>query len=376
MRYRRFYLRYLFIFIKLLFEEEQRSSFFCIFQNKICRIYQLKKIIKRPASNGRQNGEIVMKIKEITTEIATELNKKGGFFSLINEKKVYAVSPHIGRSSGVFSLGMNFLNFSLLSEDEVRTIKENFEGMKIHSFPQKEERNLRSIDSSVRMKLKKVGVGNTNFLTKEALEDFLPYWEEKKKEFFILRDSLCENYEENMKNFLHQTEGILQKLTSSPDEVKTLMGQIKSQIPSLGRFQGSFYMNLEFAVEPDLSVFSNESQKTLKEEMEEFASYTIKDMVRNMASEISDTIKNMAERLYERCYVKGYSVSENTHTAIHTLISQSRNKNIFGSAELDQFISELEEIGNELKKGGDITYPLSLMEDLGQEIAEFLSDNN
>ena len=317
-----------------------------------------------------------MKIKEITTEIATELNKKGGFFSLINEKKVYAVSPHIGRSSGVFSLGMNFLNFSLLSEDEVRTIKENFEGMKIHSFPQKEERNLRSIDSSVRMKLKKVGVGNTNFLTKEALEDFLPYWEEKKKEFFILRDSLCENYEENMKNFLHQTEEILQKLTSSPDEVKTLMGQIKSQIPSLGRFQGSFYMNLEFAVEPDLSVFSNESQKTLKEEMEEFASYTIKDMVRNMASEISDTIKNMAERLYERCYVKGYSVSENTHTAIHTLISQSRNKNIFGSAELDQFISELEEIGNELKKGGDITYPLSLMEDLGQEIAEFLSDNN
>ena len=376
MRYRRFYLRYLFIFIKLLFEEEQRSSFFCIFQNKICRIYQLKKIIKRPASNGRQNGDIIMKIKEITTEIATELNKKGGFFSLINEKKVYAVSPHIGRSSGVFSLGMNFLNFSLLSEDEVRTIKENFEGMKIHSFPQKEERNLRSIDSSVRMKLKKVGVGNTNFLTKEALEDFLPYWEEKKKEFFILRDSLCENYEENMKNFLHQTEGILQKLTSSPDEVKTLMGQIKSQIPSLGRFQGSFYMNLEFAVEPDLSVFSNESQKTLKEEMEEFASYTIKDMVRNMASEISDTIKNMAERLYERCYVKGYSVSENTHTAIHTLISQSRNKNIFGSAELDQFISELEEIGNELKKGGDITYPLSLMEDLGQEIAEFLSDNN
>ena len=317
-----------------------------------------------------------MKIKEITTEIATELNKKGGFFSLINEKKVYAVSPHIGRSSGVFSLGMNFLNFSLLSEDEVRTIKENFEGMKIHSFPQKEERNLRSIDSSVRMKLKKVGVGNTNFLTKEALEEFLAYCVEKKKEFFILRDSLCENYEENMKNFLHQTEGILQKLTSSPDEVKTLMGQIKSQIPSLGRFQGSFYMNLEFAVEPDLSVFSNESQKTLKEEMEEFASYTIKDMVRNMASEISDTIKNMAERLYERCYVKGYSVSENTHTAIHTLISQSRNKNIFGSAELDQFISELEEIGNELKKGGDITYPLSLMEDLGQEIAEFLSDNN
>ena len=102
-------------------------------------------------------------IKEIADLVSADFKVEsiGDMLSLMEEKRVYIVRPHIGRHFLRCHLGTKILDLTLLSGKEQKELQENMEGLVVRAIPKEVDSKLRSLDISVRQELQRRAIGGT-----------------------------------------------------------------------------------------------------------------------------------------------------------------------------------------------------------------------
>lgn len=305
-------------------------------------------------------------------ELAKELSGKktmGDLMSILDEKKVFSVRPHIGRIIIKCNLGLNLLDLSSFDDSEKNKINENVEGLSVKAVPKRLEAKLRSIDNATRQELQKRSIGKSTFITKNNLEAFMKFWDEKKAQYFEIRDEIVDNYKEIMDNFLEDQKKMISVL--APDKVSYLMAEIKATIPSVETFRNSFYMELEFDTNVDLAVFSVATKKSIDSAIKENYQNKVFSIIGSALNEVFEAVN----KFYLACskkYSDGRDLQTITVDALSNKAKAIKENNVFGNVFIDKACQEMLNIS---KNSSNLALCIGTCEDLLSNIYQFSVTN-
>lgn len=209
--------------------------------------------------------------------IAEKIDSMEDLYAALKGQDTFEVCVHIGRNSLECPLGHKLFNMKSFKKEEAEVLLSDVSGVVANIVPVTYKKELRSIENSVRQKLNSLCLGNTDFITDDNFTKFIEYFEEKKTEYFKLRDEICENYELIVSDFLRRQKALMDGL--NPDYSEMLLKEIKSSIPKVQTVRSSFYMNYEIKTSMDLAIFPIDIQQSIKENMVENTRGKIKDIV-------------------------------------------------------------------------------------------------
>lgn len=208
---------------------------------------------------------IVQKIvgKDVKVE---EINK-----FLQTQGVVVKLSVGGGRNSYYVSPKIYGIVEENLSEDSTEFVTKHMKDGKISLLSKEDPRGkkLRGIESRVRKKLREIAVGyNDSFVPMSSFSDFKDYFEENAREFFEVRDELCESYEFLKQRFINIARKALVDLNAQNAERE--LEDVISRLPSKERFRQSFYMNMDVSAFPtteNLNMFSDDVRDAIQQGM-------------------------------------------------------------------------------------------------------------
>jgi hypothetical protein len=231
------------------------------------------------------------------------------------------VRPHIGRKRIRIAIPKEWLHGD--KNDEFR--KNNIDAGSITVLPAADEAALQKLESAVRTKARLLAVGmDSKFMPIDVYKnDFRPFFEETKKEYFELRDKLVANWNQIVGDFEIAMHNYLVTLpTYSPELEKGLM----ASVPTASEFARSFYMDVQlsaFPVVENISILDPAVADELRE--------STKNQAVNMVYEIMGTILNdVNQTLSEKILEKnaGKEFSGRTTRTLATLRSRITKNNI------------------------------------------------
>ena len=199
------------------------------------------------------------------------------------------VKPHIGRSRKKFCLPKELLGDNTKEDDEF--FNDYINQGNINFLPKSDENDLTEI--AVRNKVKKVAIAcDGTFMTADVYnQEFMPFYEEKRKEYFKKRDEIAKKWDVLVAAFFTKLEAYLSTRNISDTQAISIINIMKASIPSKEEFKNSFYMELElssFPVEANVDMFSDEVAKQVKKSITETKVLVVKEMLSNLMISVFD----------------------------------------------------------------------------------------
>lgn len=272
------------------------------------------------------------------------------------------VSPHIGRSRIAIAIPKEWLQ----GDKDCEFRKNNMKAGTIQFLPAADEAKLASLENAVRRKVKTLSVGmEGKFMPMTVYKDeFLPFFQDTKAEYFALRDKLVQNWDKLVDEFKASMHEYLVTLpTYSPELEKGLM----ASIPTAETFRRSFYMELErnpFPLMKDIGILD----PIIADEVRDSA----RDAAINMVHEVMATILNdvnevLSEKIISHC--SGKAFDGHTTNTINGLISRVTKNNILQHPVVETILHGLNQVASLLDARRN-TLRVSTLADIDENIVE------
>lgn len=277
--------------------------------------------------------------KEKTEELLKGLKDSGaivGVEDLANyiRKSGLIVKESIGRKRLVFELNPKFygVNLSEKGESVQGFHKNHVKTGGILFIPREEERKLANLESSVRMLRRRSSIGyEDRFMPLETYEAFKKQFEERKKQYFELRDSIVNNWSTLLANFRQELTDWLQEFNAKDREV--LFTTIMSRVPTVAEYKNSFYMNLNikaFPVAENLDMFRDEIRDQIESGLTDDTVATMYEIIGNTLNQAFETVMVAIEN-----HKQNGTMSARTKGSVKRTAEIIAQKNIFANHVID-----------------------------------------
>lgn len=292
----------------------------------------------------------------------------GDIYDLLNDNQAYSVKIHIGRMEIKSYLGFDLIDTSGLTNEQKEKLVSNLKGITASAIPVETSKKLKAIENTVRQKLQQLSIGNTSFITKSALDEFLDYFEEKKTEYFAIEDELSSHFEEIVNEYISKITELADSVM--PEKKDLILAKVRKSLPKKQSFEDSFYMDLEFSNNLDIAVFTVERQKTIEEAMSSNLERNLKEISGGILKKLWNSIALFLEKLV----VAGdcSALNEKSRNALKNAARKATNDNIIGNPFISDITTKVASLA-ESKDSLDITI---LSEEILKAIYLYCCDNN
>lgn len=299
--------------------------------------------------------------KEKTEELLKGLKESGAIVGVEDlasyiRKSGLIVKESIGRKRLVFEMNPKFygVNLSEKGESVQGFHKNHVKTGGILFIPREEERKLVNLESSVRMLRRRSSIGyEDRFMPMETYEEFKKEFNERRKSYFELRDSIVKRWDELLKNFRTELTDWLQEFNAKDREV--LFTTIMSRVPTVAEYKNSFYMDLNikaFPVAENLDMFRDEIRDQIQNGLTDDTVATMYEIIGNTLNQAFETVLIAIEN-----HKSNGNMSARTKGSVKRTAEMIAEKNIFANPVID----DVKAMMMEMLRSSDVT-------DSGEEI--------
>lgn len=265
-------------------------------------------------------------------------------YDIMDAKKTYEIHPHIGRKNIKTRLGFSLVNIGVFSDEEQKELFVDISQNEANAIPKVSRNKLRAIENSVRQELQRKCIGNSPFITKEALEEFLIFWNDKKAQYEAERDFLVEHYEDVIEEFMSKMKSVVSRLTSE-NKQESVLRDLRNSIPTVEQFKDSFYMNLEFSSNVDIAVFTTDvAKETLKAALEDNTRNKVRDIVGETFNMEFLALNEHYRKIQDRVLKEGKKLSDASKLALANKAKKAKQDNLFGNIYIDEIADKMKDI--------------------------------
>jgi hypothetical protein len=250
-------------------------------------------------------------------------------------KQGLIVQEHIGRKRNYVKVSPKLFGVDLTKKrSEVSEFfKEYMQMGKISFIPESYETKLINIEAAVRVQRKRNAIGYDNkFMTLDSYHSFMELFEEKKREYFAVRDEIVANWEFLIARFKEILYVSLNELQAIDKE--KVYHTIISKIPSKEEYKDSFYMTITakaFPVVENLDMFSEDIQKQIKEGLNQETIQTLYEIVGNTLNDAFESVCRVISTIQ-----KNDRIAIKTLGSIKKAVKRIGEKNIFHNPKIDE----------------------------------------
>lgn len=307
--------------------------------------------------------------KKKTEELLKELKAKGLVVGVEDlghyiRKKGVIVKEHIGRKRNYIEISPKLFGVDVnqKAEELKEFFKEHIQMGKLKFIPDSDEKKLINIESSVRMQRRRMSIGyEDSFMPIETYKEFLKEFEEKKKEYFSVRDGILSRWDVLLNRFKEILKVSLDELNAVDKDV--IFKTICSKLPTKAEYANSFYMELSvkaFPVVDNLDMFDESLQKQIKEGLNEDTIATLYEILGNTLDDAFENVSKVLEGIQ-----KNRKVPNKTMGAIKKTAERIAQKNIFHNIRIDQIKNSILEM---IQHSNDIEVAAEYCENILAEI--------
>lgn len=234
-----------------------------------------------------KNTNDILKGSNVTIDELSKFISKSGVI----------VKPHIGRIRKKVTLPKELLGTVSTEVDEDNEFfKEYITQGTLNLIPKTDEKKLVSLETCVRSQVNKLSIAcdGTFMIADVYANEYLPYFNKKKVEYFNKRDEIVAKYDVLIDIFKTKLEAFLDRrnIKNKNDIIKNVM----STVPDKQTFADSFYMEVKltaFPVEENIDMFSSTLASQVKQSISETKLDFVKEMIGSLLAESFNGINKM-----------------------------------------------------------------------------------
>jgi hypothetical protein len=245
------------------------------------------------------------------------------------------VHEHIGRKRNYVETNPKMFGVDTANNGEelAELFKEHIQMGKISFLPSKYEKKLANLESSVRMARRRASIGyEDSFMTLEIYRGFKEEFDNRKKEYFDIRDEILGMWEGLMRRFSDILKISLVKLNNVDKDV--LYAAIMQKLPSKKDYENSFRMWLTvkaFPVTENLDMFDESIQSQIRDGLNEDTITTLYDIIGNT---LDDAFESVSKVLW--AIQKNDKIANKTFGSIRKTADRIGQKNIFHNPKIEE----------------------------------------
>lgn len=313
-------------------------------------------------------------------EKETGITKKNLDLFFAQQGQLISVEVHWRRTS--VTLSKEALGLQELNEEALNFYNDHVKEGKIYMLPVENIKKLTTLESCVRKKVEALCIDKKmNYMLTNVLKDeFKPYFEEKRKEFFDERDKILKNWDELKIKFSKDADILIDAtcLKASPEEKELIKTKIMKRLPDKGQFANSFSMNINmspFACSKSLDLLNNEFAEDIKINIEKQTLNTATNIVCNL---LNDSFK-LFDKIIKDYNKKGF-VKQNNYTNLLKLRDRLKRNNILNNNIINKIVNDVNTIlvlRNMEEKAEDVDSEkiIEMTEDCISYIYKYMKDN-
>lgn len=271
----------------------------------------------------------IMKGSNVTIDELSKFISKSGVI----------VKPHIGRIRRRVSLPKELLGSSANKKEDDEFFAEYINQGSLNLIPKSDEKKLIAIETSVRSKVAKLAIAcDGTFMTSDVYaEEYLPYFNQKKVEFFEKRDEILAKWDILIDVFKTKLEAYLDRRNVT--NKSAIMAEVINSIPSKSTFKDSFYMEVKltaFPVEENIDMFSSTLAAQVKQSITDTKLEVVREMLGTLMGETFERVNAFLNFYYEKNIINEQQVKP-----LRTLKKNIIKNNILEHDLVKDIISEL-----------------------------------
>ena len=313
-------------------------------------------------------------MKQIDKEKTNKLLKGlGGDIEVENidtylQKQGVVVDISVGRLRIPISLDPAIYGVDINEDKDLNEFfTDHVRNSKLVFISKQNEKRLQSLETNVRQKLSTMAIGyNKKYLPIETYKEFEIFFNEKKKEYFDVRDEIIDNWEHIVKSFAVKLDTSLSQLNSLDRE--NLKIKIMNRIPTMEQYRDSFYMDTHiraFPVMANVDVFDKDIAKKIREG-------AIQENINSVYEIIANVLDNAFVILSKsyKYYEKYNTLNSVQLKKINSLIPVLKRNNLLKNDIINDIIADLETISKET----DIDYKMELIDVIFGKIYKYSNE--
>lgn len=295
------------------------------------------KELKRLGFNDDKTKELIESIKDGENSIGVE------DLNMYLRKQGLITKVHVGRKRNYVEVSPKIfgVDLSKQGEDLNEFFKQHMEMGKIKFIPDSDEKKLINIESAVRMQKRRNSIGyDDSFIPLPLFREFQILFEEKKKEYFEVRDGIVDKWDDLILRFKTILKISLDALNSVDKE--KVYTSIIERLPSKEEYANSFYMNISakaFPVSENLEMFDEDIQKQINQGITEETIVTMYDIIANTLNDAFENVNKVIIGL-----TKNDKIASKTLGSIKKTADRIGQKNIFSNKMIDEIKEDIKEL--------------------------------
>ncbi len=272
------------------------------------------------------------------------------------------VHPHIGRLRKRVALPKELLGNvnSADKKDDDEFYSEYITQGTINLIPKSDEKKLISIETSVRGQVSKLAIAcDGTFMTSDVyVEEYLPYFNKKKTEYFEKRDEIVAKWDILIDIFKTKLEMFLDRRNIANKQA--IMNSVIASIPTKNDFANSFYMNVTltaFPVEENVDMFSSAVADQVRRSITDTKLVVVKEMLGTLLGETFTKINDLLvyyrdngeikkQQMKPMRELKKNLIKNNIlkHTLIQSMVEEFTTLEKIDTEECDDLAEQMERI--------------------------------
>lgn len=290
-----------------------------------------------------------------TNELLENLKEGGQIVGLEDlahyiRKQGLIVKEHIGRKRNYVEINPKVFGVDVNEKgDELKEFfKQHLQMGKLNFIPKEDEKKLVNIESSLRMQRRRACIGyDDSFMTLDSYEAFKKEFDEKKKEYFQVRDSILTRWDVLMNRFKEILWISLEQLNAI--DKSSLFKTIMAKVPSKDDYKNSFYMELSlkaFPVTENLDMFRDDIKDQIQDGLNADTVGTLYEIIGNTLDDAFENVSKVLEGIGEHG-----KVANKTLGAVKKTAERIAQKNIFNNPKIDEIKTDILEM---TRQGSDV----------------------
>lgn len=292
------------------------------------------KLVNSTGFNEEKTNELIQGIKQEGLIVGIE--DLAGYL----RKQGLIVNEHIGRKRNYVEVSPKLFGVDVNEKgDDVKELfKEHVKMGKMSFIPDKYEKLLVNLESSLRMARRRACIGyDETFMPLETFKEFSKEFEDKKRKYFEIRDEIVATWDTLIARFKSILQSSLEELNSL--DKATVFTAVVAKLPSKEEYRESFYMTLSvkaFPVTENLDMFEESIQSQIKDGLNQETVSTLYEIIGNTLNDAFDNVAKVLTSIQ-----KNDKVANKTLGSLKKTADRVGQKNIFNNPKINQIRKEI-----------------------------------
>ncbi|MFF2531477.1 hypothetical protein ACFVS2_21455 [Brevibacillus sp. NPDC058079] len=295
------------------------------------------KTVNSTGFNMEKTNELIQDLKD--QGLVVDIEDLAGYL----RKQGLIVKEHIGRKRNYVEVSPKLFGIDVNQKgDDVKELmKEHIKMGKMSFIPDSYEKKLHNLEQATRMARRRACIGyEDSFMPIETYKTFNREFEERKTEYFKLRDEIVLQWDNLLSRFKEILKSSLEELNTIDKE--STFATVVAKLPSKEEYKESFYMSLSakaFPVTENLDMFEESIQDQIKNGLNQDTISTLYEIIGNT---LNDAFENVSKILLS--LQKNDKVSHKTIESLQKSAVRVAEKNIFHNPKIEEVRLEILEV--------------------------------